>query len=156
MPANPSDEAPTPASIAASVKKYGAKAKMGGMHGMMMHGPMASVREEDYKGHHIVVRTTYQIEVDGRPLTAHIALSNEGQIAYHGLPNMNFDSAIALVEAVIDHFPEDFSPGGAPHHDMENMAGMGPKASSRPTKAAKKSSTASKAKANQSRTRKSK
>ena len=90
----PAEVKPTAESIASYVKKHSSQLKKG----MMMHGPMLSVREEDYQGHHILIRTTYEIEVDGQPLMGHIDLSNEGQIAYHGLPNMSFDSAVDLVE----------------------------------------------------------
>lgn len=101
-----------------------------------MGGPVESVREDDYQGHHIVVRTTYQITVDRRPVTGHIHLSNEGQVGYHGLPNMTFDSAVDLVKALIDRFPLDFQ---GPAHDMPGMSRM---SSARPKKktAAKASS----------------
>jgi hypothetical protein len=122
MPLNNTEALPTTESIASYVKKNLPKTKM-----MAMHGHMESVREVDYKGHHIVVRTMYEIAVDGRPVTGHIDLSNEGQVAYHGLPNMSFDSAVELVESLIDHFPGDFSSStptgeGAPHN-MSGMAG---------------------------------
>jgi len=122
MPDDPAEVTPTPESIASYVKKNAKLLKMGAM----MHGPMVSVREVDYNGHHILIRTTYEIEVDGQPLMGHIDLSNEGQIAYHGLPNMSFDSAVDLVEKLIDKFPEDFQPGAAaPHDQMSGMADMG-------------------------------
>src|SRR5947208_317895 len=110
---------PSLESIAAYVKKNVPRAKMAAMH-----GPMVSIREVDYKGHHVVIRTTYEIEVDGHSVMGHIDLDNEGQLAYHGLPNMNFDSAVQLVESLIDHFPEDFTPGGTPQHNMGGMPGM--------------------------------
>jgi hypothetical protein len=100
------DAPPTPQSIAAFVKKNLKKAQMA-----PMHDGMVSVREDDYKGHHIVIRTTYNIQVDDRPVSGHINLSNDGQVAYHGLPNMAFDSAVDLVKGLIDHFPQDFEPG---------------------------------------------
>jgi hypothetical protein len=117
MPQNNAEALPTPKSIASYVKKNLPKAKMA-----PMHGHMESVREVDYKGHHIVVRTAYKIEVDGRPVTGHIDLSNDGQVAYHGLPTMSFDSAVELVASLIDHFPDDFS-GTGPRNTMSGMAG---------------------------------
>src|SRR5437660_3004741 len=100
---------PTPQSIAKYVKQNVQKARPS----MMMHheGPQEIIREDDYKGHHIVVRTTYGIRVDGREVTGHIILSNAGQVQYHGLPNYSFDSAIGLARALIDNFPEDFEKG---------------------------------------------
>jgi hypothetical protein len=98
-----------------------------------MGGPVESVREDDYQGHHIVVRTSYQITVDGRPVTGQIHLSNEGQVGYHGLPNMTFDSAVGLVKALIDRFPQDFQ---GPVRGMSGIAGM-PGMSAARTKARK-------------------
>jgi hypothetical protein len=125
MPANNAEALPTPESIAAYVKKNAGAAKMA-----PMRGPIETVREDDYQGHHIVVRTTYRMQVDGKPVTGHIDVSNDGQVAYHGLPNMSFDSAIDLVKRLIDQFPEDFRPGGGmPGMKMPGMKmpGMKPK-----------------------------
>jgi hypothetical protein len=76
------------------------------------HGPHAerleTVREDTYQGHHIVVRTTYEIEVDGRPVTGHIALTNDGRVHYHPMPNLSFGSAVDMVRRLIDAFPDDF------------------------------------------------
>ena len=67
-----------------------------------------NIRQDDYKGHHVVIRTKYNITVDGKEVTGHILLTNAGQVQYHGLPNYSFDSPVALVRALIDNFPEDF------------------------------------------------
>jgi hypothetical protein len=74
----------------------------------MSRSQMQSVRQTDYKGHRIVVKTTYAVEVDGRPFMANLGVSNSGQVHYHGIPNMAFDSAIDLVKKAIDIFPTDF------------------------------------------------
>ncbi|HWZ45287.1 MAG TPA: hypothetical protein VNW97_17570 [Candidatus Saccharimonadales bacterium] len=101
---------PTPGSIAKYVKQNMQKArKSTPTMGMMHHaGGQEIVREDDYQGHHIEVRTTYHIAVDGQEVTGHIMLTNTGQVQYHGLPNHSFDSTIGLVRALIDNFPEDF------------------------------------------------
>ena len=116
---------PTPESIAGYVKQHTQRAKRAPAMMMMHHeGGQEIVREDDYKGHHVVVRTTYRIEVDGRPVTGHVMLTNDGQVQYHGLPAMSFDSPIALVRTLIDHFPQDFEGGGTSgshegsHHHM--------------------------------------
>jgi hypothetical protein len=115
MPTKKSESLPTPNSISNYVTKNTSK---GAQSGMMMTGDMhhsmdaVSMREADYKDHKITVKTTYHIEVDGRPVTGHIDVSNEGTIAYHGLPNMSFDSTVDLVKMLIDQFPNDF-PGPA-------------------------------------------
>jgi hypothetical protein len=143
MPAKDAEVLPTPESIAEYVKKNAA-APAGMAH---MHGPMGTVRESDYEGHHIVVRTTYEIKVDGKSVTGHIDVSNGGQVAYHGLPNMSFDSAIDLVKKLIDQFPDDFkrgkrSSGGG----MSGMAGMSGMSGMQGKRAATKKKAAAKRK----------
>jgi hypothetical protein len=79
---------------------------------------MQTVREETYRGHKIVVRTTYRIEVDGRPVSGHLGVTNDGQVHYHPLPNYSFASAVDLVKQLIEVFPEDFpEPEGARYPD---------------------------------------
>lgn len=81
------------------------------------HGPIETVRTDTYRGHKIVVRTTYEIEVDGRPLRGHLGVGNDGTVHYHPLPNYSFESAVDLVRQVIDSFPEKFEePGQHPPH----------------------------------------
>ena len=71
-------------------------------------GSIETLREDDYEGHHIVIRTTYQIEVDGQVLQGPLGLDNEGNLHCHALPNYQFASAIDMVKRLIDNFPEDF------------------------------------------------
>jgi hypothetical protein len=70
---------------------------------------MESVRVADYAGHHIVVRTRYEIAVDGRMLMGHMGVTNDGNVHYHPVPNLAFPSAVELVKKLIDIFPDDFS-----------------------------------------------
>ena len=85
------------------------------------HGPVETVREDDYYGHRIVVRTTYEIEVDGRPVTGHLGVANDGRVHYHPTPNLSYASAVDLVKSLIDTFPDDFEQSdgrpGHPDHD---------------------------------------
>ena len=123
---------PTPESISKYVKENAqAILKSSGMKAMMHHqGGQEILREDDYKGHHIAVRTRYDITVDGQVVTGHIMLTNAGEVQYHGLPNYSFDSAIELARALVDNFPQDFektSPESGSHEGMDmGMAGMGP------------------------------
>ena len=80
-----------------------------GGHG---HDHGDSVREDHHKGHHIVIKTTYEVKVDEKKFTAPLGVSNAGTVQYHGIPNMGFASAIDLMKCIIDQFPEDF-PGKA-------------------------------------------
>ena len=71
-------------------------------------GSIDTVREDDYAGHHLVIRTTYIIEVDGKVLWVPLALGNDGQLHCHSLPNYQFASAVDMVKRLIDSFPDDF------------------------------------------------
>jgi hypothetical protein len=120
----PSDlHAPTPQTVARYVKKNSARVKkvMADMH---HHAPATSIRETDYKGHHIEVRTTYEIKVDGRPIAGHLVVTDEGQVQCHALPNYTFQSALDVVRSLIDVFPDDFEHAG---HGGHSMPGTSPR-----------------------------
>jgi len=124
-----SEALPTRESIAKYVRQNMQKArKSSSTMAMMQHkGGQEIVREDDYKGHHVVIRTTYNITVDGKEVTGHIMLTNAGQVQYHGLPNYSFDSTVDLVRALIDNFPEDFQKGKQRSglRDRSDMGGRG-------------------------------
>jgi hypothetical protein len=93
-------------SIASYVKRNAPKVKKTLRH---RHKMSESVREAEYKGHRIVVRTRYEIRVDGGLVSGHLAVTNDGQVHYHPVPNVSFASAIDLVKQLIDVFPDDFA-----------------------------------------------
>ena len=114
---------PTPKSIASYVRKNAKHVKKSQRH---KHQSSESVREADYKGHHIVVRTHYEIEVDGRVVMGHMGVSNDGQVHYHPVPNLSFASAVDLVKQLIEIFPDDFgSRGHRMHRKKANATGHG-------------------------------
>jgi hypothetical protein len=116
---------PTPETIAKYVKQNAAKAKKSSAMMAMHHeGGQEIVRQDDYKGHHIVVRTVYHITIDGQEVTGHIMLTNDGQVQYHGLPNRSFDSTVQLARTLIDNFPEDFEKASKASDTPRSMAGM--------------------------------
>jgi len=100
---------PTPQSINTYVRRNAVQVRKAQKH---RHGQMDSVREADYAGHHIVVRTHYQVEVDGHMLMGHMGVTNDGQVHYHAVPNLSFSSAVDLVKRLIDIFPDDFTKKG--------------------------------------------
>jgi hypothetical protein len=84
------------------------------------HGsPTESTREVTYRGHHILIRTAYHIEVDGMAIQGHMGVTNDGQVHYHAIPNLSFASAVELVKQLIDTFPEDFE--AATDHDSHRQ-----------------------------------
>jgi len=108
---------PTARSIAAYVKKNSRHVKKAQRH---EHQKTESVREANYKGHHIIVRTKYEIEVDGQMVMGHMGVTNDGQVHYHPVPNLSFASAVDLVKVLINIFPDDFSSrGNRTRHGMK-------------------------------------
>lgn len=85
------------------------------------HAAMAEVvRTATHKGHQIMVRTSYSIEVDGSPISGHFGVTDDGQVHYHAVPNISFASAIDMVKKLIDAFPDDFAgPGDGEHHGKD-------------------------------------
>ena len=98
--------APTTTSIASYVKKNALHVKNLQKH---KHQKSESIRKADHKGHHIIVRTRYEIEVDGQMVMGHMGVTNDGQVHYHPMPNSSFTSAVDLVKQLIDTFPDDFA-----------------------------------------------
>ena len=84
------------------------KALLTSQHGSPGHDHGPSVREDHHKGHHIVIKTTYEVTVDGKKFTAPLGVSNAGMVQYHGIPNVSFPSAVDLIKCIIDQFPADF------------------------------------------------
>jgi hypothetical protein len=103
-------------------------ASAGRAHGS---GDLSSIRYASYKGHQIMVRTTYEITVDGRSFAIHVTVDNNGRVHYHGLPTRDFPSLIGLVQKAIDVFPEDFRElaskpdpdDGSHHHEHPHDSG---------------------------------
>lgn len=84
---------------------------------------LESVRRDTYRGHDIVVRTTYSIEVDGTPLGGHLEVANNGLVHHHAVPNYVFASAIDLVKQLIDTFPDDFDGRSGGDHGHGDRGG---------------------------------
>lgn len=74
-------------------------------------GALTSVRTAEHKGRTIVIRTTYEIEVDGLAYHGHAQVDEDGRIHCHAIPYDTHPSAVAFVKQLIDLYPESF-PGG--------------------------------------------
>lgn len=98
-------ERPTTQSILSYANKNAGRVKQAQQ---VPHHQAESVRTAEYRGHHIIVKTRYAIEVDGRSVTGHLGLTNDGHVHYHPIPNLSFASAVDMVKAIIDVFPDRF------------------------------------------------
>ncbi|MFE4254267.1 hypothetical protein ACFRU3_33135 [Streptomyces sp. NPDC056910] len=76
------------------------------------HGPLTSIRQDEFQGHRIVIKTTYEVTVDGAPFAAPLMVSNDGHVHCHALPTYEFLSAVDTIRALIKNFPDDFPGGG--------------------------------------------
>ena len=86
--------------------KAGQHVAMGHMEQHMR--PFESVRKVEYNGHHIIIRTQYQIKVDGKSLRGQIYVDNSGRVSTHAIPNYSFTSTVDLIKKLIDAFPANF------------------------------------------------
>ena len=75
-----------------------------------------SVREFMHGGHLVKIITTYRVEVDGKPVHAHLSVDEDGQVYTHATPFVTYDSAVDLMNAVIDKYPDAFSDSGGHDH----------------------------------------
>jgi hypothetical protein len=71
-----------------------------------------SVREFTHDGHVVRIITTYRVEVDGQPMQTHLSVDEDGQVYTHATPFVTYASAVDLMKAVIDAYPEAFSETG--------------------------------------------
>lgn len=73
------------------------------------HHADSTTRETTHKGHKVKIVTTYKVLVDGKEIQPHLTVDNGGRVYSHAMPFTNFGSALDLVCAVIDQYPEAFS-----------------------------------------------
>jgi hypothetical protein len=76
----------------------------GGGHGHSME----SVRTATHCGHEIVIKTCYEITVDGKSLASHLSVDDDGHVHTHALPEYAFTSAVDVVKKIIEAFPAEF------------------------------------------------
>lgn len=110
------DEVASPREQAAGMEYY--RTDLRRLHEPHQHGN-TTVREVTYGTHTIRVVTSYDIEVDGQPVTGHVLVTNEGSVHYHAIPNQEFPSALDMVKRMIDLAPDQFPdppPGGSTDH----------------------------------------
>jgi hypothetical protein len=107
------------ARLSEQIAHAGGTLPSGHRHGDL--GAAVSVRSVDHQGHQIVIRTHYEIEVDGRPFEPEATVDLGGRVHYHGLPTRDFASMVDLVRKAIDTFPADFD-SPAPSRDPDQHA----------------------------------
>jgi hypothetical protein len=85
----------------------------GGGQGGHDHGgghshSMESVRTATHCGHEIVIKTCYEITVNGKPLDSHLSVNDDGSLHSHALPEYSFTSAVDVVKKIVESFPDEF------------------------------------------------
>lgn len=74
-----------------------------------------AIREFSHAGHTVRVYTTYRVEVDDKPIRAHLSVDEDGQVYTHATPFVTYASAIDLMKAVINAYPASFEDSGSNH-----------------------------------------
>ena len=74
-----------------------------------------ALREFTHGGHLVKIFTTYRVQVDGNPIQAHLSVDEDGRVYTHATPFVTYASAIDLMKAVIDGYPDAFSGAGGGH-----------------------------------------
>lgn len=69
-----------------------------------MHSP--SIRTTDYHGHEISIETVYRVQIDGKTVKVPLMVDETGIVHCHSLPNYQFQSALDMVKAIVDIFPD--------------------------------------------------
>lgn len=98
------ERAARPAALGGYLKKSAAAREAG--HA----GHEGTVRTTEHNGHKIALTTTYRVEVDGKAQQLPLMVDDDGNVHCHSLPNYQFNSAIDMIKAVVDAFPDDFPP----------------------------------------------
>lgn len=65
-------------------------------------GVFTTIREATHRGKAIRVETTYKILIDGKPVTSHTHVLDDGSVHSHALPNYSFRSALDLARKIVD------------------------------------------------------
>lgn len=66
------------------------------------HSDNRSIRRTTHRGKEIVIKTDYQITIDGKPFENHVMVDDKGRVHCHGLPNYAYLSMLDLIKGVID------------------------------------------------------
>lgn len=73
-----------------------------------LHEHNTSIRTATYRRHEIVLRTSYELSIDGKPLNVHISVDDNGNVLCHAIPNYAFASGLDMARQLIDAYPDDF------------------------------------------------
>ncbi|WP_257453694.1 hypothetical protein [Archangium lipolyticum] len=76
-----------------------------------------SVRTLEHQGRTISITTTYEVSIEGRPVTLHMMVDEEGQLWSHLCPYQTFASALELVRHLLTRMPHLFEAAQPSGHD---------------------------------------
>jgi hypothetical protein len=76
-----------------------------------------SVRTLEHQGRTVTITTTYEVRIDGRLVTLHMMVDEEGQLWSHLCPYQTFASAPELVRHLLTRMPHLFEAAQPSGHD---------------------------------------
>ena len=82
-----------------------------------------SVRTLDHRGRTITITTTYEVRVEGRLVTLHMMVDEQGQLWSHLCPYQSFDSATELVRHLLERLPHLFEAAQPDPHAAHGHGG---------------------------------
>lgn len=68
-----------------------------------------------HRGRLITVKRTYDIRIDGTPLSLPVSVDRFGRVSCHALPYVSFESAVDLLRSLLDAVP--IARGAHAHHE---------------------------------------
>lgn len=110
-----------------------------------MHAP--SIRTTEYHGHAISIETVYRVQIDGKAVKMPLMVDDSGNVHCHSLPNYQFQSAVDMVKAIVDIFPDALPKSKRPGSTLSHHAhaAMSAKGTKKPAKSVKRSRKSKKA-----------
>lgn len=69
--------------------------------------PLEKVEEFEHEGRKILVRTRYEIEIDGVPVKTHMSIRSDGRFFSHALPYFSFSSPREMAQALAEYYGKD-------------------------------------------------
>jgi hypothetical protein len=73
------------------------------------HGhTLEEIEDIEHAGRRIVVRTRYEIEIDGKQVKTHMWIRSDGRFVTHALPYFSFSSPREMAEALAEYYSADF------------------------------------------------
>jgi len=87
-------------------------------------GPVTGARHFQVGGRDLLVKTSYEVFLDGEAIAFHLMVNNEGRLWSHLCPYRTFATAPELISYILEHAPDALvglrKAQGHGHHEMNH------------------------------------